>query len=60
MALQNDVLIIAIIKRSLNLRHIEISGNDIDDEITEALAHICHKLEYLELDGCSFVSELSI
>ncbi|CAI2176195.1 4536_t:CDS:2, partial [Funneliformis geosporum] len=35
MALQNNVLIITIIKRSPNLRHIEISGNDIDDEITE-------------------------
>ncbi|CAI2165548.1 2028_t:CDS:2 [Funneliformis geosporum] len=49
MALWNDILIIAIIKRSLNLRHIEISNNNINDEITEALAHTCHKLEYLDL-----------
>ncbi|CAI2190602.1 14332_t:CDS:2, partial [Funneliformis geosporum] len=26
------------------------SGNDIDDEITEALAHTCHKLEHFKLD----------
>ncbi|GBB87530.1 hypothetical protein RclHR1_00140034 [Rhizophagus clarus] len=51
MALWDDRLIIAIIKRSLNLRHIEISGNDIDDEITEALAHTCHKLEYLDISS---------
>ncbi|CAI2192135.1 3281_t:CDS:1, partial [Funneliformis geosporum] len=37
MALQNDVLIIAIIKRSLNLRHLEIGHNDIGDEVIEAL-----------------------
>ncbi|RGB21353.1 hypothetical protein C1646_778266 [Rhizophagus diaphanus] len=60
MALQNDVLIIAIIKRSPNLRHLEIGHNDIGNEVTEALAHTCHKLEHLELSGCSFVSELSI
>ncbi|CAI2194889.1 12821_t:CDS:1, partial [Funneliformis geosporum] len=60
MALQNDVLIIAIIKRSLNLRYLEIGHNDIGDEVIEALAYTCHKLEHLELDGCSFVSKLSI
>ncbi|CAI2200008.1 4997_t:CDS:1, partial [Funneliformis geosporum] len=32
MSLQNDVLIIAIIKRSLNLRYLEISHNNIGDE----------------------------
>ncbi|CAI2201035.1 4707_t:CDS:1, partial [Funneliformis geosporum] len=32
MALQNDVLIIAIIKGSPNLRHLEINHNDIGDE----------------------------
>jgi hypothetical protein len=60
MALQNDVLIIAIIKGSPNLRHLEIDHNDIGDEVTEAIAHTCHKLEHLELGGCSFVSEPSI
>ncbi|CAI2191532.1 3998_t:CDS:1, partial [Funneliformis geosporum] len=60
MTLQNNVLIIAIIKQSLNLKHIEICGNEIDDEITEALAHTCHKLEYLDLSCCSFVNESSI
>ncbi|CAI2183767.1 19746_t:CDS:2, partial [Funneliformis geosporum] len=50
MALQNDVLIIAIIKRSPNLRHLEIGYNDIGDEVIEALAYKCHKLEHLELD----------
>ncbi|CAI2188477.1 15079_t:CDS:2, partial [Funneliformis geosporum] len=50
MALQNDILIIAIIKRSLNLRHLEISHNDIGDEVIEALAYTCHKLEHLELN----------
>ena len=44
----------------MNLRHLEISHNNIDDEITEAIAHTYHKLEHLKLSGCSFVSELSI
>ncbi|RIA92731.1 hypothetical protein C1645_820232 [Glomus cerebriforme] len=59
MALQNDALIIAIIKGSPNLRHIEISGNDIGDEVTEALAHSCHKLEYLDLnlEGCENINK---
>jgi hypothetical protein len=60
MALQNDELIIAIIKGSPNLRHLEIGYNDIGDEVTEAIAHTSHKLEYLDLSGCSFVSEPSI
>ena len=60
MALWDDRLIIAIIKRSPNLRHIEIGCNDITDKVTEALAHTCHKLEYLDLICCAFVSELSI
>jgi Leucine-rich repeat (LRR) protein len=56
----NDALIVAIIRASPNLRHLEISGNDIGDEVTEALAHSCHKLEYLDLSCCSFVSKPSI
>ncbi|EXX58322.1 uncharacterized protein OCT59_020423 [Rhizophagus irregularis] len=60
MALWNDELIIAIIKGSPNLRHLEIDGNDITDKVTEALAHSCHKLEYLDLGCCDFVSEPSI
>ncbi|CAI2199359.1 13761_t:CDS:2, partial [Funneliformis geosporum] len=44
-----DVKDATIIKRSLNLRHIEISGNDIDDKITKALAHTYHKLKYFDL-----------
>ncbi|CAI2171026.1 17418_t:CDS:2 [Funneliformis geosporum] len=55
MALQNDVLIIAIIKQSLNLRYLEISHNNIGDEIIEALAYTYHKLEHLKLDSCSFL-----
>jgi hypothetical protein len=53
-------LIIAIIKGSLNLRHLEIDGNDITDKVTKVLAHSCHKLEYLDLGCCDFVSEPSI
>ena len=60
MALWNDELIIVIIRASSNLRHLEISHIDIGDEVTEALVHTCHKLEYLNLDCCDFVSELSI
>ncbi|GES90370.1 kinase-like domain-containing protein [Rhizophagus clarus] len=60
MTLWNDRLIIAFIKRSPNLRHIEISDNDITDKVTEALAHSCHKLEYLDLSCCDFVSVPSI
>ncbi len=60
MAFRNDALIVAIIRASPNLRHLEIGHNDIGDEVTEALAHTCHKLEYLDLDSCDFVSEPSI
>ncbi|CAI2189118.1 4552_t:CDS:2, partial [Funneliformis geosporum] len=60
MALWNDELIIAIIKGSPNLRHLEIGHNDIGDEVTEVLAYSCYKLEYLNLGGCVFVSEASI
>ncbi|CAI2201368.1 10150_t:CDS:2, partial [Funneliformis geosporum] len=47
MALQNDVLIIAIIKRFLNLRYLEIGHNDIGDEVIEALQHL--ELEYYNI-----------
>src|SRR6266496_6504257 len=60
MALWNDELIIAIIGASPNLRHLEIGHINIGDGVTEALAHTCHKLEYLNLDCCDFVSEPSI
>ena len=60
MAFHNDALIMAIIRAFSNLRHLEIGHNDIDNEVIEALAHICHKLEYLDLDYCDFVNELSI
>src|SRR6266496_6862434 len=60
MALWIDELIIAIIGVSPNLRHLEIGHIDIGDRVTEALAHTCHKLEYLDLDCCDFVSKLSI
>src|ERR1043165_1660678 len=60
MAFHNNALIVAIIRGSSNLRHLEIGHNDIGDEITEALTHFCHKLEYLDLSGCTFISELSI
>ena len=59
-AFRNDALIVAIIRASPNLRHLDISHNDIGDEVAEALAHTCHKLEHLELSGGSFVSEPSI
>ena len=39
------------------LPHLEIGHIDIGDEVTEALTHTCHKLEYLDLDCCDFVSE---
>src|SRR6266496_3555535 len=60
MAWWNDELIIAIIGASPNLRHLEIGHINIGDGVTEALAHTCHKLEYLNLDCCDFVSEPSI
>ncbi|CAI2186580.1 1240_t:CDS:2 [Funneliformis geosporum] len=49
-----DASTLIIIKRSPNLKHIEISGNDINDKVTETLVHTCHKLEYLDLSCCSF------
>ena len=60
MAFRNDALIVTIIRGSPNLRHLEIGHIDIGDGVTEALAHTCHKLEYLDLDCCDFVSEPSI
>ena len=60
MAFHNDTLIVTIIRASLNLRHLEISHNDIGDEVTEVLAHTCYKLEYFDLDCCDFISEPSI
>ncbi|RHZ69702.1 hypothetical protein Glove_280g65 [Diversispora epigaea] len=60
MAFRNDSLIVAIIRSSPNLKHFNISGNDIGDEVIEALAHICHELEYLDLGGCGFITEPSI
>ncbi|CAG8748383.1 18377_t:CDS:2 [Rhizophagus irregularis] len=57
MAFHNDALIVAIIRTSPNLRHLEIGYNDIGDEVTETLAHTCHKLEHLELSGCSFTGK---
>ncbi|CAI2189753.1 17509_t:CDS:2, partial [Funneliformis geosporum] len=32
-----------------DIKNAKINDNDIDDEITEALAHTCHKLKYLDL-----------
>ena len=60
MALWDDALIMAIIRASPNLRHLEIGHINIGDEVTEALTHTCHKLEYLDLDCCDFISEPSI
>ncbi|CAG8579564.1 7525_t:CDS:2 [Ambispora leptoticha] len=51
MAFQNDSLIVTIIRSSPNLKHFDISGNDIGDEVVEALAHTCQELEYLDLGG---------
>ncbi|CAJ0893097.1 2368_t:CDS:2 [Entrophospora sp. SA101] len=60
MAFRNDSFIVAIIRSSPNLKHFDISGNDIGDEVVEALAHTCHELEYLDLGGCGFITEPSI
>ncbi|RIA99101.1 hypothetical protein C1645_731116 [Glomus cerebriforme] len=60
MAFHNDAFIVAIIRASLNLRYLEIGHNDIGDEVTEALAHTYHKLEYLDLNSYDFISKPSI
>ncbi|RHZ86725.1 hypothetical protein Glove_46g11 [Diversispora epigaea] len=60
MAFQNDSLIVAIIRSSSNLKRFNISGNDIGDEVVEAVANTCHELEYLDLGGCGFITEPSI
>ncbi|RGB36906.1 hypothetical protein C1646_757499 [Rhizophagus diaphanus] len=71
MALQNDALIIAIIKGSSNLRHLEISGNDIGDEIQHLSLGCCNitsttikeiarlrpNLKFLDLEGCRNISK---
>ncbi|CAG8486406.1 13139_t:CDS:2 [Ambispora leptoticha] len=51
MAFRNDFLIVAIIRSSPNLKHFNISHNDVGDEVVEALAHTCHEIEYLDLEG---------
>ncbi|CAG8849511.1 13773_t:CDS:2, partial [Racocetra persica] len=48
-----------IIGSSLNLKYFDISGNDIGDEVVEAVASTCHELEYLDLGGCGFITEPS-
>ncbi|CAJ0873538.1 5295_t:CDS:2, partial [Entrophospora sp. SA101] len=60
MAYLNDDFIVAIIRSSPNLKHFDISGNDIGNDPIEAIAHTCHKLEYLELDGNDFITNSSI
>ncbi len=60
MAFRDDSLIVAIIKSSPNLKHFDISHNDIRDEVVEAVASTCHKLEYLDLGGCEFITKPSI
>jgi len=60
MAFRNDSLIVAIIRSSPNLKRFNISGNDIGDEVVEAVASTCHELEYLDLGGCGFITESSI
>jgi len=60
MAFRNDFLIVAIIRSSPNLKHFNISHNDVGDEVVEALAHTCHEIEYLDLGGCDFITEPSI
>ncbi|GBB92723.1 hypothetical protein RclHR1_20480005 [Rhizophagus clarus] len=63
MALWDDALIVAIIRGSPNLRHLEIGHNDIGDEVTEALAHSCQiarsrpNLKFLDLEGCRNISK---
>jgi Leucine-rich repeat (LRR) protein len=60
MAFRNGALIVAIIGSSPNLRHLDISGNKFADTIIGALAHTCHKLEYLDICACTFATETSI
>ncbi|CAG8797686.1 11191_t:CDS:2, partial [Dentiscutata erythropus] len=60
MAFRNNSLIVAIIGSSSNLKYFDISGNNIGDEVVEAVASTCHELEYLDLGGCGFITELSV
>jgi hypothetical protein len=55
MSFRKNEFIEAIIKAFLNLRYLEISANDICNKVTEAVAHRCYKLKYLDLSCCSFV-----
>ncbi|CAG8845839.1 20213_t:CDS:1, partial [Racocetra persica] len=59
-AFRNDSLIVAIIGSSPNLKYFDISGNDIGDEVVEAVASTCYELEYLDLEGCGFITEPSV
>ncbi|CAG8810649.1 26966_t:CDS:2, partial [Dentiscutata erythropus] len=49
-----------IIRSSPNLKYFDISGNNIGDEVVEAVASTCHELEYLDLGGCGFITEPSV
>ncbi|CAG8484601.1 2958_t:CDS:2, partial [Racocetra fulgida] len=60
MAFRNNFLIVAIIGSFPNLKHFDISGNDIRDEVVEAVASTCYELEYLDLEGCRFITESSV
>ncbi|CAG8684195.1 17226_t:CDS:2 [Gigaspora margarita] len=60
MAFWDDSLIVATIRSSPNLKHFNISSNDIGDEVVEAIASTCHELEYLDLRECGFITELSV
>nr|CAG8513018.1 11379_t:CDS:2 [Entrophospora candida] len=59
MAFQKNAYISAIIRSSPNLKHFDISGNDIGNDLIDTIA-TCHKLEYLELDGNDFITNSSI
>ncbi|CAG8580863.1 6703_t:CDS:2, partial [Scutellospora calospora] len=55
---RNNSFIVAIIKSFPNLKYFDISSNDIRDEVVEVVASICYELEYLDLRGYRFITEL--
>ncbi|RHZ85677.1 hypothetical protein Glove_63g104 [Diversispora epigaea] len=60
MVFQNNFFIITIIRSSSNLKHFNISHNDIGNEVVEAVTNTYYELEYFKLGEYEFIIKLSI
>ncbi|RIA96228.1 hypothetical protein C1645_815681 [Glomus cerebriforme] len=58
MTFYNDVLIVAIIRASLNLRHLKIGHNDISDVCDEIIEALVYTYYCFDLESSSFETKL--